>query len=127
MDALTDAALDAGDVPGVNNPFDVLGELVQKRLGAGSLIDDLPRALVRAAGGGHHALSRRRFAACNCAVTDTFGHESARGGICSTGAGSAGSNFRPEVRFLLWSWRLAAPMLRLLRGEPHRPMRGLEQ
>ncbi|GAB2481856.1 DUF1501 domain-containing protein [Jatrophihabitans fulvus] len=27
----------SGDVPGVNNPFDVLGELVQKRLNAGSL------------------------------------------------------------------------------------------
>jgi uncharacterized protein (DUF1501 family) len=35
--ALSDATLDAGDVPGVNNPFDVLGELAQKRLNAGSL------------------------------------------------------------------------------------------
>jgi len=34
---LTAAALDQGDVPGVNNPFAVLGELVQKRLGIGSL------------------------------------------------------------------------------------------
>ncbi|SHH54375.1 Uncharacterized conserved protein, DUF1501 family [Jatrophihabitans endophyticus] len=31
--------LDSGDVPGVNNPFDVLGELVQKRLNVGSLSD----------------------------------------------------------------------------------------
>lgn len=29
--------LDDGDVPGFNNPFDVLGELAQKRLNAGSL------------------------------------------------------------------------------------------
>jgi uncharacterized protein (DUF1501 family) len=36
-DKLSDATLDDGDVPGKNNPFDVLGELVQKRLGAGSL------------------------------------------------------------------------------------------
>lgn len=34
---LTSTTLDDGDVPGVNNPFDVLGELVQKRLGVGSL------------------------------------------------------------------------------------------
>jgi uncharacterized protein (DUF1501 family) len=34
---LTDNALDDGDVPAWNNPFDVLGELVQKRLGVGSL------------------------------------------------------------------------------------------
>ena len=33
---LTPAALDAGDVPGLNSPFDVLGELAQKRLGVGS-------------------------------------------------------------------------------------------
>ncbi len=36
-DKLSGATLDNGDVPGKNNPFDVLGELVQKRLGAGSL------------------------------------------------------------------------------------------
>ena len=35
--ALSDKSLDQGDVPGVNNPFDVFGELVQKRLGAGSV------------------------------------------------------------------------------------------
>ena len=29
---LTAATLDEGDVPALNNPFDVLGELVQKRL-----------------------------------------------------------------------------------------------
>ena len=34
---LTAAALDQGNVPGLNNPFDVLGELLQKRLSAGSL------------------------------------------------------------------------------------------
>jgi uncharacterized protein (DUF1501 family) len=34
---LSAATLDNGDVPAWNNPFDVLGELVQKRLGAGSL------------------------------------------------------------------------------------------
>lgn len=34
---LTATSLDDGDVPGVNNPFDVLGELAQKRLGVGSL------------------------------------------------------------------------------------------
>jgi len=39
---LTGAALDDGDVPGWNNPFDVLGELVQKRLGAGSLYGVFP-------------------------------------------------------------------------------------
>jgi uncharacterized protein (DUF1501 family) len=33
--ALSNATLADGDVPGVNNPFDVLGELVQKRLNAG--------------------------------------------------------------------------------------------
>jgi uncharacterized protein (DUF1501 family) len=31
---LSDATLDDGDVPAFNNPFDVLGELVNKRLGA---------------------------------------------------------------------------------------------
>ena len=40
--ALSDATLDDGDVPGLNNPFDVLGELVQKRLGAGSLSTVFP-------------------------------------------------------------------------------------
>jgi uncharacterized protein (DUF1501 family) len=39
---LTDATLDAGDVPGVNNPFDVLGEIVQKRLNVGSLSSVFP-------------------------------------------------------------------------------------
>ena len=39
---LTAGSLDAGDVPGVNNPFDVLGEIVQKRLGAGSLTNVFP-------------------------------------------------------------------------------------
>jgi uncharacterized protein (DUF1501 family) len=34
--------LDSGDVPGVNNPFDVLGELAQKRLGVGSLSTVFP-------------------------------------------------------------------------------------
>jgi uncharacterized protein (DUF1501 family) len=34
---LSAATLADGDVPGWNNPFDVLGELVQKRLGVGSL------------------------------------------------------------------------------------------
>ena len=34
---LTPDILDDGDVPGFNNPFDVLGELAQKRLGVGSL------------------------------------------------------------------------------------------
>lgn len=33
--ALSNATLADGDVPGVNNPFDVLGELVQKRLNVG--------------------------------------------------------------------------------------------
>src|SRR5919198_1219123 len=41
-DALSDATLDDGDVAGLNNPFDVLGELVQKRLGAGSLSTVFP-------------------------------------------------------------------------------------
>ncbi len=39
---LTDATLDTGDVPGVNNPFDVLGEIIQKRLNAGSLSSVFP-------------------------------------------------------------------------------------
>jgi uncharacterized protein (DUF1501 family) len=39
---LTSATTDAGDVPGLNSPFDVLGELVQKRLGAGSLSGVFP-------------------------------------------------------------------------------------
>jgi uncharacterized protein (DUF1501 family) len=39
---LTASSLDSGDVPGVNNAFDVLGELVQKRLGVGSLSTVFP-------------------------------------------------------------------------------------
>lgn len=39
---LSDATLDDGDVAGLNNPFDVLGELAQKRLGAGSLTTVFP-------------------------------------------------------------------------------------
>jgi uncharacterized protein (DUF1501 family) len=39
---LSAATLDAGDVPGLNSPFDVLGELVQKRLGAGALTGVFP-------------------------------------------------------------------------------------
>ncbi|WP_375480260.1 DUF1501 domain-containing protein [uncultured Jatrophihabitans sp.] len=35
--ALAAGSLDQGDVPGLNNPFDVLGEVVQKRLSSGSL------------------------------------------------------------------------------------------
>ena len=34
---LGDATLDGGDVPGLNEVFDVLGELAQRRLGVGSL------------------------------------------------------------------------------------------
>ena len=34
---LSDATLDLGDVPGLNNPFDVLGEVLRSRLGIGSL------------------------------------------------------------------------------------------
>ena len=34
---LTEAGLDQGNAPGLNNPFDVMGELLQKRLSAGSL------------------------------------------------------------------------------------------
>ncbi|MCW2522894.1 MAG: hypothetical protein JWO63_1229 [Frankiales bacterium] len=34
---LSDASLDQGDVPGLNDAFSVLGELAQKRLGVGSL------------------------------------------------------------------------------------------
>ena len=41
-DALSEATLDDGDVAGLNSPFDVLGELVQKRLGAGSLSTVFP-------------------------------------------------------------------------------------
>jgi uncharacterized protein (DUF1501 family) len=40
--ALSASALDDGDVPGVNNPFDVLGEVVQKRLKSGSLSKVFP-------------------------------------------------------------------------------------
>jgi uncharacterized protein (DUF1501 family) len=39
---LTEAGLDQGNVPGLNNPFDVLGELLQKRLSAGSLRSVFP-------------------------------------------------------------------------------------
>ena len=39
---LSGSTLDAGDVPGVNNPFDVLGEIVQKRLSTGSLSTIFP-------------------------------------------------------------------------------------
>ena len=42
---LSAGVLDQGDVPGWNDPFDVLGELAQKRLGAGSLSSVFP---------GHH-------------------------------------------------------------------------
>ena len=34
--------LDQGDVPGLNSPFDVLGEIVQKRLNVGSLSGVFP-------------------------------------------------------------------------------------
>jgi uncharacterized protein (DUF1501 family) len=43
---LTTSILDNGDVPGLNNPFDVLGELVQKRLGVGSLSTVFPNYTV---------------------------------------------------------------------------------
>jgi uncharacterized protein (DUF1501 family) len=39
---LTASTTDAGDVPGLNDPFDVLGELVQKRLNGGSLSTVFP-------------------------------------------------------------------------------------
>jgi uncharacterized protein (DUF1501 family) len=39
---LSDAVLDQGDVPGLNNAFDVLGEVVQKRLGAADLASVFP-------------------------------------------------------------------------------------
>ena len=39
---LTANSLDQGNVPGLNNPFDVLGEIVQKRLGVGSLSSVFP-------------------------------------------------------------------------------------
>jgi uncharacterized protein (DUF1501 family) len=39
---LSDAVLDHGDVPGLNNPFDVLGELLHKRMGVGSLSTIFP-------------------------------------------------------------------------------------
>jgi len=39
---LTAASLDQGDLPGWNNPFDVLGELSQKRLGVGDLSGVFP-------------------------------------------------------------------------------------
>ncbi len=39
---IADTDLDGGDVQGLNNPFDVLGEVVQKRLGLGSLSTVFP-------------------------------------------------------------------------------------
>jgi uncharacterized protein (DUF1501 family) len=39
---LSDGVLDHGDVPALNSPFDVMGELVQKRLGIGSLTGIFP-------------------------------------------------------------------------------------
>ncbi|MCW2494290.1 DUF1501 domain-containing protein [Jatrophihabitans sp.] len=39
---LTAASLDQGDVPGLNDPFDVMGELAQKRLGVGTLSSVFP-------------------------------------------------------------------------------------
>jgi uncharacterized protein (DUF1501 family) len=39
---LSDAVLDQGDVPGLNNAFDVLGELTQKRLGVADLSSIFP-------------------------------------------------------------------------------------
>ena len=47
---LTEASLDDGDVPGVNNVFDVLGELVTKRLGVGSLGTVFPGHTVKPLG-----------------------------------------------------------------------------
>jgi uncharacterized protein (DUF1501 family) len=47
---LTANALDDGDVPGVNSPFDVFGELVQKRLGVGSLSRVFPGHPIRPIG-----------------------------------------------------------------------------
>ena len=48
--ALTESVLDEGDVPGLNNPFDVFGELVQRRLGAGSLSTVFPGHRVKPLG-----------------------------------------------------------------------------
>jgi uncharacterized protein (DUF1501 family) len=39
---LSATTLDSGDVPGLNSPFDVLGELVQKRLNVGTLSSVFP-------------------------------------------------------------------------------------
>jgi uncharacterized protein (DUF1501 family) len=39
---LSDTTLDQGDVQGLNNPFDILSELAQKRLGIGSLANLFP-------------------------------------------------------------------------------------
>ena len=47
---LTEASLDDGDVPGLNNVFDVLGELVTKRLGIGSLGTVFPGHTVKPLG-----------------------------------------------------------------------------
>jgi len=38
----SDADLDSGDVRGLNDPFDICGEIVQKRLGVGSLAGVFP-------------------------------------------------------------------------------------
>lgn len=43
---LSAGTLDQGDVPGVNNIFDVLGEVAQKRLGVGSLSTVFPKHTV---------------------------------------------------------------------------------
>jgi uncharacterized protein (DUF1501 family) len=39
---LSATTLEDGDVPGLNSPFDVLGELLQKRLNIGSLSTIFP-------------------------------------------------------------------------------------
>ena len=49
---LSAATLDSGDVPALNNAFDVLGELAQKRLGGGLAGHPVPRPHLRAAGAG---------------------------------------------------------------------------
>ncbi|MDT4971943.1 MAG: hypothetical protein QOG22_2086 [Pseudonocardiales bacterium] len=47
---LSAATLADGDVPGVNNMFDVLGEVVQKRLGVGALSSVFPNHVVNPIG-----------------------------------------------------------------------------
>ena len=47
---LSAGVLDQGDVPGWNDPFDVLGELAQKRLGAGSLASVFPGHVLKPLG-----------------------------------------------------------------------------